>query len=710
MARGRARIASTSWLWPAGLALQLFAAPGFAQQTADASISADWRCELCTSATGWQLDLEAGPAYVFDDAFRFGDYTGLGEQGAYLPGDLLTRYRNGRAYALIEGYSMGRDAYGLFARGGRQSAYEVRVALQSIPRRLFDATRTPFSDAGAGNLTLPSSWVRAPTTGGMTALSSTAAPFELGYERRRFGLGFDYELHRDFELSVDFSRQERKGTTRSSAAMLFSALEFASPIDYATDDVEIGLSYAQDRWQASASYFVSSFSNDVPGIRWDNPYTAISGATTGQLAPAPDNDAQRITLAASALLPARTTVNGMLSIGRLSQDMRLLPFTTNPTLPVTSLPTANADARVDTLTMNLRAVSSPWSRLTLQGELRLHDFDNKTPIEVYDYVITDILPAESAARSTAYDYERRQLKLRGEYRLASAMRLAFGTDFERFERSAQDRKRTDTGRLWASVDSRLAGVAELHLEAFIEDRDGSSYETVLDPTAPENPLMRKYNLANREREGIELRAAYFGFDRADLGFEVEFSEDDYDEGLLGLTSADYLRAGFDFSYLVGAAGSVYANLYNERIESSQANSQSFSLPDWAATTNDEFTSATVGAVYPELFGRFDAEFELGYSRGTGEIRSDTSGLVTRFPDLESRRRTARIGLSYPFSQNLRLSLDYVIEKLDSDDWALDGVDLATAPSLLSLGASAWNYDTSILYLSAHYRVAPTRQR
>jgi len=684
---------------------------GHAQTAANAQTFEQWKCELCVGASEWLIDVETGPAYVSDDAYVFGDYTGLDAKGSQLFADYLARYRGaGGSYTVIEGYTRNSDAYAFFADGGKQGAWRVRSYLQSVPRRLLDETRTPFLGVGSAELTLPTNWVSAPTTGQMTALPGTATPVDLGYDRTRFGLGLDYSLPSDFVFSVDFRRQRREGVARSSGAILFSALEFASPIDYETNDVEVALAYSKENWQASASYFGSKFSNDNPGVIWSNPYSAIRGAEEGQQALAPDNEAHRIMLAGSALLPARTTVNGHLAIGRLKQNSSLLPFTVNPTLSPGTLPTPTANAEVDTLTFNLRAVSSPWTRLTLTGEVGLSDFDNTTPANFYDYVVTDVQPSTAPAKSTAYDYQRRTMKFNGEYRLASATRLTFGVDTERFDRNLQDRRQTTTDRIWARLRKKIGGISELNLDVFGEDRGGSSYETVLNPQTPENPLMRKYNMADRQRDGVELRFSYFGAARAEAGIEIEASEDRYDEGLLGLTRADYRRFGANVSYVLGDSGSVYASFDNEQVETTQASSQSFSLPDWAATTDDEFTTMTLGAIYPQLFGRIDAEIELIWSRSTGEINSNTSGAGANLPELRNRRRTTRLGLSYALREHMTVGLDYFVEKLSGDDWALDNVDIATVPSLLALGAAVRSYDTNVVFISLRYELGHVGKR
>jgi len=535
-------------------------------------------------------------------------------------------------------------------------------------------------------------------------LADTATPVLIGWDRDIYGLGFDLSPTQRWKLRVDYTRQEREGMNRSSGSFLFNAVEFANPIDYASDDLEVALNYSADTWQIGVTYFGSVFKNDISSLTWDNPYTALPGVDTGQLALPPDNESHQVALAGSMVLPARTTINGQLSLGHMTQNDDLLPYTTNTLLPTNPLPAASADAEVDTLNVNLRAVSSPWSGVTLEGELRYNEFDNKTPINGYDFIVTDTVPTSNPAPNTAYDYERRDIKLRGEYRTKIGMKLYAGLDNQRFERNRQDRNHTTTNRLWFRLRSRLGNNADLDLDLFAENRDGSSYDTADNPTAPENPLMRKYNMANRERTGIRLRGSVFGGERTDFGWEVEVGEDRYNDSAIGLTDSEYLHLGADFTYLLSQSASVYASVYNEQIETEQRNSQSFSAPDWSASTDDRFTTVTMGVTYPGLLGPLDANIDYTWSQSVGETHNNTSGLPTSFPDLRSTRQNIRLGLSYPYSDSLSFGFDYLFESLDSDDWSLDGVNPDTISNLLSLGANAWNYDASVFYFSVRYQL------
>jgi hypothetical protein len=90
----------------------------------------------------------------------------------------------------------------------------------------------------------------------------------------------------------------------------------------------------------------------------------------------------------------------------------------------------------------------------------------------------------------------------------------------------------------------------------------------------------------------------------------------------------------------------------------------------------------------------------------GETDNNTSGLESSFPDLRTKRHNIKLGLSYPYSKSLSFGFDYLYEKFESDDYALDGVEPDTVSNLLSLGTDSYNYNVSVFYLSMRYQLSP----
>ncbi len=660
-------------------------------------------CQRCATDGGWRLDLDLGPAYVADDAYRFGDYTGLDEKGTYLFGDLKADYVDERArYLRLDGFAHGTDAASIELETGRQSAWEIRAGYQAIPRRFFETTATPYLGSGSSLLMLPDDWVRAPTTAGMSALSSTLAPVAIERDLDLFKLGATIRPATRWRLDVDYRRQEKSGTDLDSAAVLYSAVELPGPVDYTTDELTLVLKTNGDGWETSLSYLGSYFENGEQSLIWDNPFSSGLGADAGRQALAPDNEMHQVRLAGAMRLPKRTVLSGALAVGTQSQDARLAPYTINPSIAPVPLPTVTADAEADTLHLNLRAVTSPWRRVTLEGEIRVSDFDNRTDRNPYDYVVTDAVAAGTMVRNPAYDYERRDLKLRGEYRPGRGLALHVGYDGRRFERSAQDRRQTTTDRLWFRVHRRLGRDADVDFDLFVEDRDGSSYEALDRAVSEQNPLLRKYNLSDRERYGLRLKGRLTPTERWDFGWELEYGRDDHDGTDVGLTRSRYTRAGADVSWLLGRQGVLFGAVHTETVEADQTGSQRFGVPDWAATSTDRFDSASFGYEHPSLLGPVGVKVAYDWSYGRGEVANDTSGLSSRFPDLTSRRHRLELGFTYPVSRAWTAGFNYLYEKVESDDWSLAGVDPSTVDNLLSLGADPFNYKVNLVYLSIRY--------
>jgi MtrB/PioB family decaheme-associated outer membrane protein len=663
-----------------------------------------WTCELCPPASGWELDIRAGLGYVTSDDYRFGDYTGLDDSGLYLSGDVFARYWGEDAeFIRFDGYRLGQDSRAMFLKGGKQGMYKVRASYQGITRKIFDTTSTPYLGSGHDTLSLPAGWVRAPTTQGMTQLGSSSQGVKIERDWDIYSVGAGYTPTSNWTFDANFRRQERDGKAVSSGSFFFDSAMFASPVDDATDEVEVSASYSADYWQVNLSYLGSFYDNDNSSLTWDNAYTAgAPGADTGRMALAPDNDSHQVTLAGSMTLPRSTILNGAISLGRMEQDENFLPYTSNALIATGVLPRNSANAKVDTTNVNLRAVSSPWKKVTLQGEFRYNERDNKTSENTYNYVVTDLFNSTDSASNVAYDYERYDYRLRGEYRLPARTRLYAGYDYERDERNSQERDKTTTDRVWAQARAKIPEIADVNFKIYTEERDGSSYKTIINVPDPENPLMRKFNMANRDRDGFKVHASTYASERFNLGIEYEYNEDDYNDSFIGLTKTRYKRYGFEASYLFPGNISLYTSFYKENIKARQANSQSFSGPDWGGKTEDIFYTNTTGIRYPDFLGHVDVSLEYNSARSNGETTNDTSGLASEFPNLNSTLNQLKLGVEYPYNKSLTFGFNYMYESFETDDWMLEGVGPATVPNLLSLGADPYDDHTHVFFVGLRY--------
>ena len=97
--------------------------------------------------------------------------------------------------------------------------------------------------------------------------------------------------------------------------------------------------------------------------------------------------------------------------------------------------------------------------------------------------------------------------------------------------------------------------------------------------------------------------------------------------------------------------------------------------------------------------KLDIGTDLVYSDYTGKINYDNA---PNYPDLESTLKSVRIHGTYKMKENLSVKLSYWYDDYSEDDWAKDGIGVATLPTVLGLGAETQDYDVHEIAASIRY--------
>jgi hypothetical protein len=173
--------------------------------------------------------------------------------------------------------------------------------------------------------------------------------------------------------------------------------------------------------------------------------------------------------------------------------------------------------------------------------------------------------------------------------------------------------------------------------------------------------MRKYKMADRERNGMRAVISAYASDRLNIGLNAEFNEDDYQDSTIGLLDSEFSRYGLDISYVSASGMSAYGGLSEEDVESTQANSQTSGAPDWFGTTDDRFFTGNLGMTFPEILDGWDVNAQFVYTDSEGDTDNNTNGLASAFPTFESTLRQLRLGVDYRYSTALSLLFKYLYE-------------------------------------------------
>jgi MtrB/PioB family decaheme-associated outer membrane protein len=640
--------------------------------------TSEWVCKFCTfedGSTGW---LEPTLGWVSDRSFHFGNFTGLEEDGAFLDLGGGWRYRNAEAGTAwdVRAEHLGLDSRAIEARGGKQGRYRVAASYESLERLRAGDARTPFE--GRASLSLPAGWTEGGSTSGMSDLDASLRGVELRQQRERAALGLEFTPRPHVDLRFDYHRDEISGTGAIGGSFLTLASELPRPLDQTLDRIDASAAYRHaSGHHALLSLGASVFNNGVGALGWDNPYSGPTPeARTGQMAQAPDNRAQQLSLALGTAPDWRLQMAGTLALGRIEQDQRFLPATVNPD-EAAALPRTSLDGRVDTTRVNARASLPVGGSFRLTADVLRDDRDTLTPVAPYTQVVMDTFTGQ--VRSNApYGYTRNRWRFSAEHR--ARPRIALGVDDDRRERRLYGTASTIERKYWGRVSWRPFEGADLRLKAATAERRGEEYAGPAGVPA-QNTLMRAFNTADRDRD--EVRAD-FSLSRANnvTAFNVTWSDDDYPDTTVGRTSGRDLGYGADMMLQSRENLSVSAFASHRKQESGQSGSENFGPPDWAAQLED---TTDVFGVHAEWQGPRGLELGADYTlaRSEGAISMLTVSGESGFPVLLTRWHDARIYARYPLRPKLGLRVELLREIYDAGDWSLVGPDWV--PNLLSLG-------------------------
>jgi MtrB/PioB family decaheme-associated outer membrane protein len=689
------------------MALAVQAGAASAQQgpagTAPAADTSGWECKLCPYPQGNSGDVDAGAVYVDSDSFKFGRYTGL-EKGTYLGLDASAQSADGAAYLDLRATDLGLPYRSIELEQGTQGEFKMFIRYAELPFLISDSARSPFSGVGTGSLSLPPTWVPGITTQTMPGLAGSLQDVKIDSSRKRVGLGFAGIPARDWEIGGNVRQETREGTQRMAGSFFLNSTQLVAPVDTTTDEIEGYASYAASRWQVRLAYQGSMFANGDASLRWDNPFAqATPGATLGQIGLAPDNQFHQVSASGAYQITDSTSASATLALGRMLQDEGFLPATVNPTIAPIALPRSSLQGRVDTTRAELKVVSALSARAGLNFAYSYDDRDNKTPQSTFNWVTTDMQPAATARVNLPYSYTRNLFKVSADYRITPRDKASLGIDRDGQERTFQEVSKTTEDTAWARFALRR-DLIDASANYAHGRRDGSSYTAVPQISPPENPVLRKYNMADRERDLLGVRVAVTPVDIITVGLDYSVTRDDYAQSPVGLTYGRQNTVGADFSARVSQDTSVHLYYSREEITSRQAGAQSFTNPpDWSAENVDTIQTAGIGLKHALIPETVDVGADLTTSRSVGDIKVSVTSSDPAFPSIKSDLDSFKLYATYKVKTDLSVRASLWHERYSSQNWAIDGVGPSTIPNVLTLGETSPEYKVNVVSVSLRYR-------
>lgn len=709
----------------AGLALGSFAGPAAAQDKTTEELAVKGSVALGVQAVS-----------EVERSSKFTEYRDV-PRGTYVP-FLSLDLTKGAQYFYLEAKNLVQRDQRLKAGFGRYGTFSVDFGYSETPHRFSFHGATPYVETAPGvfalNDVIRSDAEALVPTGTSTNIAearalvssflASAAPIDLGLQRKRASLDLSYTPSVPFTFNVSGGYEVRTGNRPYGAPLGFSnAIELPEPIHYKTTSIDSNLEFARKWGRISAGVAASMFDNDVQTLYWDNPYritdstyssaySAGNGTAHGQMALWPSNDAVKFYLSGSFKPVKGTRISAAASYGTFNQNQGLLPFTVNTSLPASDPAAANAlsapretamaKARVGSLDLTLHSRIAKF--VSLNAGYRYYDFANRTEeLDIPDgYARLDQVWEAIPIALEPYSYSRSRLFGDLSFHVLKNTTLVVGYslfDVHRREGHEEaEKNKTSEGTFKVSLDSVPLDWLNLRVTYTSSDRDWSLDDSWYAYIPSFN--FKRYFEANRNRRAVNALVGLSPARNFDIQLSYSLGRDDYPDSAYGLTRDDFDMYGVDVSYAFAKDQVLYGFYSHEAYDADQASRQSgatFSTnpaDDWTANITDIVDTFGAGQRFEVVDGKLTFDLAGSFSKAAGSSLlfsppGGTPGSAVNYdaPLDATTWWTIQSSFRWKLARRVSFVLGYWYEQYDLQDIVRNdaAVDYATAGAIF-LGA------------------------
>ncbi|HHN74888.1 MAG TPA: hypothetical protein ENK10_06620 [Acidobacteria bacterium] len=524
------------------------------------------------------------------------------------------------------------------------------------------------------------------------------------------------------------------GLTDSDYYFAVRGVELPAPIEYRTTRVVGSTGYTAEKYFFNVEAAFSQFDNDFLGVTYDNPFwfDGVAGTSgsrrglweQGRTSLEPSNEAYNLTFSGGYVFSPRTRLIASFSVGEQSQNDRLMPITTNgatiatadinrdgtvnalddPTLTVagiSGMPSTldgyrvvgnTLDASSDITAYSVTLTSRPTTKLSVKAQVSSYDYEGTEGIQVIP-ARTEYIESEvkldwkgDLILHVPNNFKRQRIDLSGTYRISRGLKIkAFAArksrDYILYQDPDDNHTRDSGTRAVSGTDDDILGVTAIFgsgrfsgrvtLESASRTFDGP-YHTA---GSGENPLLRQFDIANRDRTGVDIQLDFMPAEMTTIGVGYNSYRDDYDDSAYGLQKGDVDGWTLNINHSTDKGLNFYAyagvstwdadmHLRTKCKNCATPDGYSGTLPyywavpnfDWFSNYNDETTSLGAGLDWNNG-GRSALEFNVNYVKGVIAQTTRNPGTPVELdPDNPLLGEVAGVALGHDFPDQTNRTL------------------------------------------------------
>jgi MtrB/PioB family decaheme-associated outer membrane protein len=614
-----------------------------------------------------------------------------------------------------------------FANYERTGRLKISGLWNQIPQFYSVDTQTPYTPAPSPLLLDDATQQRIQSgQANLSAYVPIATQFDL-IERRDIGNVSVLAMPTlNLDVKGSFTTQKHSGELPWGAGFGFpNDVEVALPYDSRTNDFNLGAEWTNSRTMFRVAYDGSWFDNLDDTLVWDSPLRLTddpaNGPGRGRMQLWPSNSANTVSAAGYRKFARRTQLTGFISFGSWSNDQALQPFTINAALPQFALPRSTTEAEARVFSTNLNLVSRPADNWHLSARVRSYDYNNEMPhTAIPQFINYDTSVKESstggpelyAHNRTNFDADATWSGLQPFAFTAGYTRNSTGHDFRIFESTGENVLRLTAdavGSQWVSFRAQYE----------LSDRSGSGLNEALLVEIGEQPDLRHYDLANRNRNRFTGQVDFVPNDLWTFSVSGGLGNDDYPDSYFGLQESSFhtvsVAADVRRPDGLGAGASYnfekYSGLQRSRSASPGQTPDQVTDPnrDWTADSDETVNYFSIYATPPKFGERTEARVSYDFSHAEGSyfytvVAGGPLPPPSQLPNVYNRLQQLHIDVRHRLTDRLIATGSYLYEPFRVYDFAFDPtvVNGIAQPSSLVLGYVYRPYTANSFVLGVKY--------
>ncbi len=715
---------------------------------------------LLNTAYGTDIDGELSLGIVNFDIDHpnsvAGKYSGVRESERRVLAEFDLNIHSGESYLQLDGDRLGLDSRQLGVAWGQHGLFALSFQHQRIKTFSAVDALTPYDGVGSERLTLPDSFVQGATPADMN-LAEHLKPLDLTTRRRGNRLELVSTPNDNWYAKAAFFREERSGTESlgglvgiARRADSYPAIVLPAPVNQTTSNIEAALGHHNQKVQWEMNYQWSQFNNRESTLSWDNPYNGRTDYPEQALISLdPDNSYYNLGFSGALNFTSRARLVLSSNIGKMKQESTLLNYTINPDVLITApLTRKTAQAEVETRRLHLKFSSKPLRRLSLNLGYNYDKSRNNTRIDLFQRVVNDTgeiggteqsaIDSNRAVYNRPYQQTRARLKLDGGYYFGRGTSLKLALSQESVDRSYRAVETTRERSVSAKLNSRLSPQLNFALGLQRDKRraDGGYDQSrvyqvfhtreYIDTISSgeqfdNNPALRQYDIADRERDNINLHLNIHPHPDLIIGLYHQLNRDSYSEELLGLNNQKQRTTTLDLSYTPHQSLTLFGYISREwinfTIDGRNFNSagppgtkeRTANDPDnnWRLRNRDTLDTIGAGSRFSLLRGDLAISINAFYSRERNRIDySSGANLSTEpLPQDYARRKGIEIEGDYYLNSQLDIRLGVTFESFRDSEWSRDSIPPGSDASeeLITLKGPEPDYTAYVVYTALKFK-------